>query len=331
MNTTWTGDMMQRWISAAVLAFVTPIFGNASEMANYPDKPVRIVVPYLPGGAADILARRVGEKLTERLKQPFVVDNKPGGNTLIGSDAVAKAAPDGYTLYATNTTIVQMPFLYPARYDALRDFRAVNELAGSPLALAVLTSVPANNVQEFVAYLKARPGKTTYGTSGVGGTQHIMSEAFKRATGVDSVQVPYKGEPPLVTDFIAGRVDWFIATQLAVLPYIKAGKVKLLAATGDKRLPLAPDVPTFKEQGIPSLGIVGWYGLFAPAGVPDSIISRLSKEVSEIVRSPDISQYMKDNGLIPTGTPDREFATQVREAQAAWGKMIKENEIRADQ
>ncbi|MFT3801006.1 MAG: tripartite tricarboxylate transporter substrate binding protein [Burkholderiaceae bacterium] len=322
---------MQRWVSAVLIALFLPLLAQASDVGSYPDKPIRIVVPYLPGGAADVLARRVGERLTERLKQPVVIDNKPGGNTLIGSEAVMNAPADGYTLFATNTTIVQIPFLYPVRYDATRDFRPVNELAGSPLVLAVLSSVPANNVQEFVAYLKTRPGKTTYGTSGVGGTQHIFSEAFKRATGTDSVHVPYKGEPPLVTDFLAGRVDWFISTQLTVLPYVKTGKVKLLAATGDKRLPLLPDVPTFKEEGIPSLGIVGWYALFAPAATPDPIVERLSNEVHAIIRTPEISQFLKDNGLIPSGTVAAEFAPQVKEAQAAFGRMIKENDIRVDQ
>jgi tripartite-type tricarboxylate transporter receptor subunit TctC len=311
-------------------ALFAPIAGHGSEAANYPEKPIRIVVPYLPGGAADVITRRIAERLSQRVRQPVIIDNKPGGNTLIGTEAVAKAAPDGYTLYSTNTTLVQMPFLYPGRYDARRDFKPIAQYAESPLALAVLTSVPANNVKEFVAHMKSRPEKTTYGTSGVGGTQHIFSEAFKRATGVDSVQVPFRGEPPLVLDFIGGRVDWFIATPHAVYPHVKAGKVKLLAVTGQQRFDLAPTVPTFKEEGITDLVVVGWYALFTPAATPAPIIEKLSKEVSEIVRAPEFSQFLRDNGLVPTGLGHQEFEPKLRETEDAFGRMIRENSIRID-
>ncbi len=313
-----------------VAALLAPIAGHGNEAANYPDKPIRMVVPYLPGGAADVITRRLGERLSQRVKQPVIVDNRPGGNTLIGTEAVTKAAPDGYTLYSTNTTLLQMPFLYPGRYNALRDFRPIAQYAESPLALAVLTSVPANNVKEFVAYLKSRPGQTSYGTSGVGGTQHIFSEAFKRATGVDSVLVPYRGEPPLVTDFLGGRIDWFIATPHAINPHVKAGKVKMLAETGEQRFDLAPTVPTCKEEGIADLVVVGWYALFAPAATPTPIIEKLSKEVSEIIRAPEFSQYLRDNGLVPTGLGHQEFGPKLKLIEDAFGKMIRENNIRID-
>jgi tripartite-type tricarboxylate transporter receptor subunit TctC len=313
-----------------IASLLAPIAVHASEVVSYPEKPLRVVVPYLPGGAADVITRRVGERLSQRLKQPVVVDNRPGGNTLIGTEAVAKSAADGYTLYSTNTTLLQMPFLYPGRYNALRDFRPVAQYAESPLALAVLSSVPASNVKEFVAYLKSRPGRTSYGSSGVGGTQHIFSEAFKRATGVDSVLVPYRGEPPLMTDFLGGRIDWFIATPHAVYPHVKSGKVKLLAVTGEQRFDLAPNVPTFKEEGIADLVVVGWYALFAPAATPTPIIEKLSREVAEIIRTPEITQYLRDNGLVPTGAGHQDFLPKLKVTEEAFGRMIRENNITVD-
>lgn len=331
--------MFNHWIVRGIVCFAALGTGSAfaqsasasasASSQDYPDKPIRIVVPYAPGGASDVLTRRIGERLTERVKQPVVVENKAGGNTVIASEAVAKSPADGYTLYSTNTTLLQIPFLYPARYDALRDFRPVSLYARAPLALAVPASGP-NDVKELVAAMKAKPGKTSYGTAGAGGTQHILSEAFKRATGIDSVHIPYKGEAPLVTDFLGGQIDWYIATPITIMPHVRSGKVKLLAITGDQRLPLTPDVPTFKEIGIPDLVMVGWYALFAPAATPAPIIERLSREVSEIVRTPEITDYLKESGLVPAGLSAAEFAPELPVFQDAFGRMIKENDIRVE-
>ncbi|MCX7274987.1 MAG: tripartite tricarboxylate transporter substrate binding protein, partial [Burkholderiales bacterium] len=279
----------------------------------------------------DVLTRRIGDKLAQRWCQPVVIDNRAGGNTLIGSQYAARASADGYTLYSTNTTLLQLPLLTPnARYDALRDFVPVVQYAAAPLALAVPATNPSRNLKELVAWLKARPGKTSYGTSGAGGSQHIFSEALKRATGFDSVHVPYKGEAPMLNDFLAGRLDWYIATPISILPHVRAGKVRLLAVTGDQRLPLAPEVPTFKEEGIADLVVVGWYGLFAPAGTPKPIVAKLGRELSAIVRSPEVAAGLREGGLVVSGLSGDEFGALLPGFRDAFERMIRENDIRVE-
>lgn len=317
-------------IMAALITTLSLAGPGPAAAQTYPERPVRIVVPFAPGGASDVLTRRIGEQLAERLKQPVVVENKAGGNTLIASEAVAKSAADGYTLYSTNTTLLQIPLLYPARYDALRDFAPVAQFALAPLALAVPTSSPAQDVAGLVEWLKARPGTTSYGTAGAGGTQHILSESFKLAAGVDSVHLPYKGESPLLTDFLGGRIDWYIATPITILPQVRAGKVRLLAVTGEQRFALAPEVPTFKELGYADQAMVGWYALFAPAGTPAPIIERLGREVAAIVRSPDVEAYLRENGLVPSGSGAQEFGPQLKPFQDGFARMIKASNIRVE-
>lgn len=311
---------------AALLAHTA----HADEAATYPDRPVRVVVPFAPGGASDVLTRRISEKLAQRLSQPVVVENRAGGNTIIASQYVAKAPADGYTLYSTNTTMLQMAILYPGRYDSARDFVPVVQYASAPLALAVSAGNPARNVRELAAYLKSRPGKTSYGTAGAGGTQHIFSEALKRATGTDSVHVPYKGEAPILNDFLGGLIDWYIATPITILPHVRSGKVRLLAVTGDQRLALAPEVPTFKEEGITDLVVVGWYAMFAPANTPKAIVDKLSRELTDIVRSPEIASYMRDGGLVMTGLGAEEFGALLPRFREAFERMIRENGIKVD-
>ena len=322
-------------VTLATLAALTTVAiftvgaAHADEASTYPDRAIRIVVPFAPGGASDILTRRVGEKLAQRLSQPVVIENRAGGNTIIASQQMVKAPADGYTLYSTNTTVLQMAILYPGRYDS-RDFVPIVQYSSAPLALAVPASNPARNVKEFAAYMRARPGKTSYGTSGAGGTQHIFSEALKRATGVDSVHVPYKGEAPMLNDFLGGLLDWYIATPISILPHVRSGKVRLLAVTGDERIPLAPEVPTFKEEGIADLVVVGWYGMFAPPNTPKAIVAKLSRELVAIVRSPDVANYMREGGLVVTGLGTEEFGAKLPAFREAFERMIRENNIKVE-
>lgn len=312
-------------------ALSLPAITYAQDASSYPDKPIRIVVPFAPGGASDVITRKIADKLSSRLKQSVIVDNKPGGNTIIATEYVARAAPDGYTIYSTNTTIVQIPMLYStARYDEARDFTPILQCCSAPLVLVVRADNPAKSVKELIEHVRSRPGQTSYGTAGAGGTQHLFSETLKRASNMDSVHVPYKGEAPLLSDFLGGRIDWYIATPITILPHIRSGKVRGLAVTGEERLALMPDTATFKELGVPGLGVIGWYGMFAPAKTPKAVIDKLSKELVAIMQQPDITAYIKENGLIPTGLGADEFAKKLPFFREAYQKMIKENNIRID-
>jgi tripartite-type tricarboxylate transporter receptor subunit TctC len=303
----------------------------ADEVSTYPDKPIRIVVPFAPGGASDVITRKIADKLSPRLKQPVIVDNRAGGNTMIASEFVAKAPKDGYTIYSTNTALIQMPMLYStARYDEEKDFTPLAQCCGAPLALVVRADSPPKSVKEFIDYIKARPGQTSYGTAGAGGTQHLLSETLKRTAGIDSIHVPYKGEAPLMTDFIGGRIDWYIATPITISPHVKSGKVRVLAVTGEDRVSLFPDTPTFKELGVPKLDVVGWYGLFAPAKTPKAIIDKLSKELVAVMKQPDIIAYIRENGLVPTALGSDEFANRLPAVRETFRTMIKENNIKIE-
>jgi tripartite-type tricarboxylate transporter receptor subunit TctC len=313
----------------SALSLATTAYAN--DVSTYPDKPIRIVVPFAPGGASDVMTRKIADKLSPRLKQSLIIDNRAGGNTMIASDHVAKAPKDGYTIYSTNTAILQMPMLYStARYDEEKDFTPVVQYCNAPLVLVVRAENPSKNVKEFIDYIKARPGQTTYGTAGAGGTQHLLSETLRRAVGIDSVHVPYKGEAPLMTDFLGGRIDWYIATPITVSPHVKSGKVRTLAVTGEDRVLLFPDTPTFKEAGISKLNVVGWYGLFAPANTPKPIIDKLSKEVAAVLKQPDLIAYMQENGLVPTASESDAFAKKLPYFRQTFRSMIKENDIKIE-
>lgn len=324
--------MFNRWLLTGLFSVLAGALCHAQDAgrADYPTRPVRIVVPYAAGGTADVLARKIGEKLSSRLKQPVYIDNRPGANTVIASEHVAASESDGYTLFSTNTTLLQMPFLAPTKFDALRDFTPIAQYCSAPLLLSVPAALPVNNVRDLFAYIKSRPAKTSYASAGVGGTQHIYSEALRRAGGLDSVHIPYKGEAPLVADLIAGRIDWYIGTPLTLLPHVRNGRLKLLAVSGDERMPLAPSIPTFQEEGVHDLVVVGWYGMFVASKTPKHIVERLSKEVTEIVQSPDIAHYLRDNGLIPSNVGTTEFASKLPEWRATFGRLIKDNDIKLE-
>ncbi|WP_194714926.1 Bug family tripartite tricarboxylate transporter substrate binding protein [Noviherbaspirillum soli] len=312
-------------------ALGAPAAAQTGDAGSYPDKPVRIVVPFAPGGASDTITRKIADKLSPRLRQPVIVDNRAGGNTVIASEHVAKGPKDGYTIYSTNTTIFQVPMVSPnARYDEEKDFRPLARCCTAPLALVVRADSPVRTTREFVENMKARPGQTSYGTAGAGGTQHILSEALKRSGGIDSIHIPYKGEAPLVSDFLGGRLDWYIATPITIAPFVKSGKARVLAVTGPDRIPLFPDIPTFKEQGIPSLEAVGWYGLFAPAGTPASVVDRLSQELVAVLQQPDITQYINESGLVPAVLGADEFAKTLPPLRETFRTLIRENNIKVE-
>jgi tripartite-type tricarboxylate transporter receptor subunit TctC len=299
---------------------------------DYPSRPIRVVVPFPPGGATDLITRRIGEKLTQRLGQPVLVENKPGANTIIGTEAVYRADPDGYTILMTSPAgLVQLPPLYPKLpYDPERDFLPLTQIAEVPTALVVPIQLPLKTVRELADYLKANPGKTSYGSLGLGSTLHIYGEAFKRQVGVDTVHVPYKGDAPAMTDLVAGRVQYLFNNPVSAIGFAKGGKVRILAVTGEQRLPAIPEVPTMAQAGFPGFEVVGWFAFFVHAKTPRPVVEKLHAALSEIIRSPEMSDFLKERGTLPTGIGLEEFARKVAVERRTWAKLIKDNDIRLE-
>jgi tripartite-type tricarboxylate transporter receptor subunit TctC len=317
---------------ATLLSVIAYALANGAHAQPWPSKPVRIVVPYPPGGGNDNLARLFAQKLGERLGQPFVVENKPGAGTLIGSEAAAKSAGDGYTLLLSSiVTHALAPALYPKiPYDPLRDFVAVTTLAVAPTVLVVNTAFPAKSVAEIVTLAKASPGKYTFPSGGNGTTPHISGEIFKSMTGTDLLHVPYKGGGPALADLIGGQVNMMFDTAASAMPHVRSGKLRAIAIATPKRHPDFPDLPTFAEQGMPSYSINSWYSLHAPAGTPREIVSRLHAEVVEILKSPDVVERLKTLNADPGGMAPAEFDAFVRSELERYGEVIRKAGIKLE-
>lgn len=299
---------------------------------DYPAKPIHVVIPFPPGGATDTITRRIGERLTQKWGQAVIVENKPGANTVIGTEAVKRADADGYTLLMTSPAgLVQLPPLMPnLPYDPERDFMPLTQIAEVPTALVVPIQLPVKSVKELAGYLKAHPGKTAYGSLGLGSTLHIYGEAFRRQVGADTVHVPYKGDAPAMTDLFGGRIQYLFNNPVSAIGAAKGGKVRILAVTGEHRLPAIPDVPTMREAGFAGFEVVGWFAFFMRAETPRPIAEKLNAALSEIIRSPDMSDFLRERGTLPTGIGLAEFAGKVRDERKVWARLIKENDIRLE-
>ena len=299
--------------------------------ADFPSRPLRLVVPFPPGGAADILARGISPRLSGQLRQQMIVDNRPGANGVIGFEVVARSPADGHTLLLGFTTGVAINPLLVSKvsYDPEKDFVPFSMLSRTPMTLIVSPSFPANSVKDLVALAKATPGKLTYASPGTGNPNHIAGELFKLSAGVDLVHVPYKGAGPVMTDVIGGHVPVAFVTLAAALPQLRAGKLKLLAMTSDRRWSALPDVPTMSEAGVRGLEIVEWFGILAPAGTPKAVIARLNEEIVTAVRSPEVQARLVEQGLEPVTTTSEEFRTVIRSDIAKWSKAIKQMGISA--
>jgi tripartite-type tricarboxylate transporter receptor subunit TctC len=316
----------------AFLALVLVAMGLPVVAQDYPGKPIHVVIPFPPGGATDTITRRIGERLTRKWGQPVIVENKPGANTVIGTEAVHRADADGYTLLMTSPAgLVQLPPLMPnLPYDPARDFMPLTQIAEVPTALVVPTQLPVKSVKELAAYLKANPGKTSYGSLGLGSTLHIYGEAFRRQVGADTVHVPYKGDAPAMTDLFGGRIQYLFNNPVSAIGAAKGGKVRILAVTGEHRLPAIPEVPTMREAGYPGFEVVGWFAFFVRAGTPQPIAEKLHAALSEIIRAPDMADFLRERGTLPTGIGLAEFAGKVRDERTVWARLIKENDIRLE-
>ena len=305
--------------------------GFAAAQQHYPRKPIRLIVPYPPGGSTDPLARLVGLKLTESWGQPVIVDNRPGGNTIIGTEAAAKSVPDGHTILLFSTTQAVLPSLNPKLpYDITKDFAGVAALSSSPNVLVVHPSVPANNLREFIALAKANPGQLNYGTSGTGGAVHLATELFNITAGTKMHHIPYKGSGPVVTDLIGGQIQLSFQTPIAVIPHIRSGKLRAIAVAGEARLSALPQVPTFAEGGLPSYDYKAWFGILAPAGTPREVIDKISTEIAKIVSTPDTREKLHNQGMEPfILTPDQVSAL-VRADVAKYARIVKTANIRVE-
>ena len=312
--------------TGALLAFA----GSAAAQQNYPNKPIRFIIPFAAGGATTVLARLVGEKLTESWGQQVLVDNRPGDNTLIGSEAMVRSAPDGYTILLATASHVTYPMLTPAPFDAIRDFAPVGTLSLSEYMLALNPSVPVNNLQEFIAYAKARPGQLNFSTPGGGGMGHLAGEMFNILAGVKMTHVPYKGGGPAVTDLVGGQVQLSFVVPINVLGHIKSGRIKPIAVTGRNRMENVPQMPTFTEAGLPAFELNVWFGVLAPAATPKDIISKLSTEIARFVALPDFKEKLAAQGMDPfISTPDQ-FAALMKADTVRFAKVIKASNIKLD-
>lgn len=297
-----------------------------SALAQYPNRPLRLVVPFPPGGAVDTLGRAIALNARETLGQNIIIDNRPGFGGAVGSEIVAKSTPDGYTLLMGSTSTISInPTLYSKLAYKTTDFAPVTLVAFVPHLLVASMSVPATNLKEFIAYAKARPGELQYGSAGSGTPHHIALEMFKQMTGTNLLHVPYKGTAPAVLDLLPGRVHVMSAEVLAVLPHARAGKLRALGIATPKRNQVAPDIPTVSEAGVPGFEVTSWYGVLVPAGSPREIVARLSRGIAKSLATPDMKQRFADLGATPVGNTPEEFAAFVKREQAKWAKAIKDS------
>jgi tripartite-type tricarboxylate transporter receptor subunit TctC len=313
------------WIAGAALSV-------AAQAQDFPAKPIRIVVPFSPGGVADNSARVVAEPLSLRLGQQVIVENRPGASGNIGTQAVAQAAPDGYTLLlGFDGTMVINPHVFAKiPFDTLNDFAPVTKLGDATLILVSHPSVAAKNLADFIALARSSPRSWPYGTSGTGGTPHLAGELFKQRTGVQLEHIPYKGGGQAITDVIGGQIPLVFTAIATAQQYVRAGRLVGLGVPGAKRSGALPEVPTFAESGLPGFDVSSWVGIFAPAKTPPPVIERLQKELDAVLRTPFVRERYATLGIEPVGNSSEEFAGQVRADLARWEKVVKEANVRLE-
>lgn len=298
---------------------------------TYPSKAIRIVVPFPAGGTSDILARALGQKLSEEWKQPVIVDNRPGAGANIGAEIVVKSPPDGYTLLLASTIHTINPSLYrKLAYDPVRDFAPITLIALTSQVLVVHPSLPVSSVKELVTYAKKRPGQIHYSSAGNGSQPHLTAELFKSRTGIDIVHVPYKGAPPAMNDLLAGHVALSFATSPSAVPQVKNGKLRALAVSTAKRIAALPNVPTLDESGLAGFEASGSNGLVGPAGMPTAVVEKMNAAVVRIVKEPAMSKFLSEQGAEPYTNTPAEYAAYIKAEVAKWAKAVKDSGARVD-
>jgi tripartite-type tricarboxylate transporter receptor subunit TctC len=315
---------------AAIPALAGPV--GAQPSLPYPEKAIRLVVPFPPGGPTDVVARLIGTKLSERWSQAVIIENRAGAGGSIGAEAVARAAPDGYTLVMGSTAnmAVNVTLHDKLGYDPLKDFAAINLAAVVPNLLVIDPAFPANSVAELVAIAKSKPQAVTYASGGVGTPSHLAAELFKSMAGVDMLHVPYKGSIPALADVMGGQVTLMFDSMASALPFSRTGKLKALAQTGSQRAAAAPDLPTIAESGLPGFEVTGWFGFLAPAGTPRPVVDKLSSEISTILELPDVKERYAALGLQPGPAKPEEFSAFMKSEIVKWAAAIRASGAKRD-
>ena len=320
-----------RFTSIATIATLTAVVAAGACAQDYPNKPVRIVVPFAPGGGTDLSARIVAQKLTESLGANFVVDNRPGAAGIVGTEAVAKSKPDGYALLVVSSSHAMNPAMYSKLpYDTARDFVPVSLLLSGPTLVVAHPSLPAKNARELIALAKAKPGVLTFASAGHGTPPHMAGELFKSLAKIDILHIPYKGNGPAYTDLMAGQVSLMFPNIATSLPYVKTGRMRSIGVGSKQRSQIAPDIPTVHESGLPGYEMGSWFGLLAPAGTPAAVITRLQQEIAKIFKMPDVREKLFAQGVEPVGSTPQEFASFLQNETTVWAKVIRSSGLKPE-
>jgi tripartite-type tricarboxylate transporter receptor subunit TctC len=317
--------MIRTLFLVAAVAFPLVVSAQA-----YPSKPVRIIVPFAPGGGSDLAGRLVAAKLTERMGGQFIVENRPGAGSNLGAELAVKSPPDGYTLLLISASYTVNPSVYKLSFDPMNDITPVIQISGGPYVVAVHPSVPANTLAEFVALVKKQPEKYAYGSSGNGSIMHVASEYFLDAAKIKVLHIPYKGTGPAVQDTIGGQVQLVFGAVPVTLPHVKAGRLRALAVTTSKRIAAAPDLPTVEEVGYPGYEVTNWHGLVGPKGLPRDIVARLNKEIGEVVKSDEMKKNLTAEGLEPAGGSAERFGEILKTEMVRWAKVVQQAGIKVE-
>lgn len=321
-----------RRVPICLLAVASALLSASIPAQNYPARPIRIVVPYTPGGFTDVTTRIVAGELAKSVGQNVIIDNRPGANSIVGVDIVAKSTPDGYTLAAVIPAHAANQTLYPKLpYHSVTSFAPVSLAASAPLILCVTNSLPVKSVKELVAHAKSRPGKLSFASSGVGASAHLSMELLMMMTGISMVHVPYKGTAPALVDLTSGQVQVMFDVPSSMLPHVKAGRIRALAMASEKRYSAAPELPTISESAVPGYASGSWVGFIAPAGTPRAAVARLGKEMAGIVGRPDVRERFIQIGIEPVGNSPAEFTTFLVNEVAKWEKVIRTANVKVDQ
>jgi tripartite-type tricarboxylate transporter receptor subunit TctC len=302
---------------------------QAVDVSKYPTRPIRLIIPFPPGGSNDILGRFVAQKMTERLGQTTIADNRPGADGIIGTDVVARSAPDGQTLLIISTSYTMNPAIHKLPYDPIKSFAPVSMLAGGPNVLAVHPNLPVNGIKQLVALAKSKPGLIRYASSGIGGFNHFGGELFNTMAGVKMVHIPYKGGGPAMLDVMTGQVEVSVGTLIQTLPHIRSGKLKALGVGSPKRASILPNVPTVSEAGVPGYDVTVWWGILAPASVPDGIITKLNGTLAEILREPEMAKRLAAEAAEPIIESPAAFSTRIANDIQKWARVAKQADIKA--
>ena len=320
-----------RFTSIATIATLTAVVAAGACAQDYPNKPVRIVVPFAPGGGTDLSARIVAQKLTESLGANFVVDNRPGAAGIVGTEAVAKSKPDGYALLVVSSSHAMNPAMYSKLpYDTARDFVPVSLLLSGPTLVVAHPSLPAKNARELIALAKARPGVLTFASAGHGTPPHMAGELFKSLAKIDILHIPYKGNGPAYTDLMAGQVSLMFPNIATSLPYVKTGRMRAIGVGSKQRSQIAPEIPTVHESGLPGYEMGSWFGLLAPAGTPAAVITRLQQEITKIFKMSDVREKLFAQGVEPVGSTPQEFASFLQNETTVWAKVIRSSGLKPE-